>query len=298
MADASAIRFGELQQDINRLESNSETQRKYIGQELHRVELQTQSAVDQAQQQIDSLRQQTADMHTSLGAMNHHSETLTEGLKKMMTSFSNLRFDLPNTFDNWMRVRTEQQLAGGETVSSSDLCQGGWSSSAGQMPIPYAPTVLPLHRAPSSSSAPDASCSQPSLHPPSRSSTDSPTDLYHQFMVNQESEAMMDLQKDLDQDGKSGDKGMDMDVDGEQRVGSELWEGTGDAAEQEEQEQLAGEEEPVQREYSQREQEQAEEQQVAQQAEGQVEQEPRAQPVSAEQALAEQGSAEQVSARP
>ena len=274
MAQASAIRFGEIQQDIDRLDSNSETQRKYIGQELQRVELRTQSAVDQAQQQIDSLRQQTTNMHTSLGAIHHHSETLTEGLKTMMTSFSNLRFELPNTFDSWMRVRTEQAGADNGTVSVSDLHQAPWSSIAGGLPVPSVPPLLPLHRSPSAVSAPppvnpsapsavsapspvtpsapntEPSCSEPSLHPSSRSPTHSPTDLYHQFMVQEDSDALMDLRKDLDED-KSG---MEMEVDGEGEDASEQWEGTGGVAEpepSEQQEQLAQEVELLQEESSQ-----------------------------------------------
>ena len=152
MEDAAALRFGEIQQDINRLESNSETQRKYIGQELERVKLRTQTAVDHAQQQIDSLRQQTTDMHSSLTAIHHQSQTLTDGLKTMMNSFSNLRFDLLNAFNDWMRVRMGE--AGTGTVSGSDLRQGPWSLTAEQKHIPLLPPLLPLHHAPPAVTAP------------------------------------------------------------------------------------------------------------------------------------------------
>ena len=249
MAEASAIRFGKMQQDIDRLQSNSETQRKYIGQ----VELRMQSAVDQAQQQIDSLRQQTSDMHTSLGAIHQHLEVLTEGLKTMINRFSNLQFDLSNTFDNWMRVRMAQEGAGSGTVSGADLHQGAWSSTAGQTPIPSVPSLMPLHRTPSAPSPVTPSApttgpsSEPSLRPPSRSPTHSPTDLYQQFMVKQKSDAILDLRKDLD-----GDEGGDMDVDG-----------AGEASE--EQERLA------QMEEQERISQQMSEEQVSQQEQGQPE---------------------------
>ena len=72
MEKATTIRFDELSHDVARLQSNSETQKKVLAQELARIEEQTESAVQRTQTQIDSLRQQTADMHWSLTARDCH----------------------------------------------------------------------------------------------------------------------------------------------------------------------------------------------------------------------------------
>jgi len=127
MNQATAIRFGEVQQDLNRLESNGNTQRKYFGQEMAQIELQTQLAMDRAQVQIDNLRQQTSDIHSLVSSIHTHSAALTDGLRAMMQSFRDLRFDMPNAFDNWMRMRAEGGRNG--TVSAMELHHQPWATS-------------------------------------------------------------------------------------------------------------------------------------------------------------------------
>ena len=63
-----AIHFKEVQQDLNHLDSNMDNQKKVIGQELARVGEQVEMVLQRtkwAQTQINSLRQQTSDMHIS-----------------------------------------------------------------------------------------------------------------------------------------------------------------------------------------------------------------------------------------
>ena len=138
LEEATTRRFRDLHQDIDRLHSNSETQKKYIGQEVMRLETQSQSAAERTQAQIDSLRQQTSDMHTSLSSIHEHSGLLTQGLQNMMDRFQDLRFDLPHAFDDWLRVREER---GSGTVSGAEL-QPRFSGR--NTPLPSLPTLGPL----------------------------------------------------------------------------------------------------------------------------------------------------------
>jgi len=227
MEKATACRFDEITQDLGRLQSNSETQKKVMAQELARIEVETHSAVDRAQTQIDSLRQQTSDMHTSLTAIHEHSSTLTATLKNMMQSFTDMRFELPNTIDNcidnWMRVK-----AGGQngTVSAAELQP--WKSSTSLLPLSLPPPLQvspppPAPTTPTNAVAPETNTS--STHPPLRtpapnpaSAPHSPNDSYQGFMAPymQHSEAMRDLNDNLDNGGTGGmevDEG-DLNVDG------------------------------------------------------------------------------------
>jgi hypothetical protein len=223
MEEVTAVRFREIQQDVERLDSNSETQKKFMAQELLRIEGQTQSAVDRTQSQIDSLRQQTTDMHTSLSSIHHHSETLTDGLKTMMESFQDLRFDLPNAFDNWMKVR-EGRVTG--TVTGSELQP--WNARR-HTPLPNLPPLVVTppppptsvafqQEAPTSNTAVTESLTH-SVAPNSATAPDSPNDPYQAFIqpdLQGQSDAMLDLQANLDHGDEQrmdvGPEGMELGV--------------------------------------------------------------------------------------
>ena len=222
MEKATTIRFDELSHDVARLQSNSETQKKVLAQELARIEEQTESAVQRTQTQIDSLRQQTTDMHSSLTAIHTHSATLTDSLKMMMQNFQDLRFDLPNTFEEWMTMREARKNG---TVSSAELQHEAWNP--GSLPsLPSVPPLLPLHvtlpppaplsppnsvapapNAGSTESPPDAIAANPASAPTSSN------DLYTGFMgsyMPEPSDAMRDLNHKLD-NSAAGDTDMDRD---------------------------------------------------------------------------------------
>jgi hypothetical protein len=215
MEKATTIRFDEVAHEMERLQSNSETQKKVLAQELGRIEVQTQSAVDRAQTQIDSLRQQTTDMHTSLAAIHEHSTTLTASLKNMMQSFKDLRFELPNAFDHWMTVK-----AGGQngTVSGAELQP--WNSSMSLPPVSLPPPLQvrlppPAPSPPANTIAPETNTG--SIESPHRTPApntagppNSPNDSYQGFMAPymEHSDAMRDLNHNLDNGGTG-----DMDVD-------------------------------------------------------------------------------------
>lgn len=216
----TAIRFKEVQHDLDRLDSNAETQKKIVGQELARVGEQAETALQRsewAQMQIDSLRQQTSNMHTSLTSIHEHSATLTQGLQRMMESFRDLRFDVPNMVDNWMKVKLGEEGAGTGTVSGSQLHYG--SADMAQQTLPQLPPMVGGSSAlvgPSGSA--NADNTSPTSHtPPPHTLIEptSPTDLFGGFVVpdsNMQSEAMLDLENGLE----NGDMDVDGDGDGEQ----------------------------------------------------------------------------------
>jgi hypothetical protein len=142
---AAALRFREVTQSVDRLESNIDTQKKFFGQELARVELKVKSVADKTegvQDQVNSLRTQTQNMHDSLLVMQKHSEELTSGLTKVISGFKHLRFDVTNAVDDWLRIRFGQDGAGQTTVSAADL-HGG--SGMGHIPHPpHPPSLQPL----------------------------------------------------------------------------------------------------------------------------------------------------------
>ena len=128
LTQATAVSLQEVRGDILRVGSNQDTQRKHYERSLARVEEVAQSALERTtglQDQIESVRQQTRDMHHTLGNINNQSCTVTEGLKDMMREFKDLRFELPNKFDNWLSLRLGGMAS---TISGEDLHQSRWSS--------------------------------------------------------------------------------------------------------------------------------------------------------------------------
>jgi hypothetical protein len=126
LTQATSVSLQDVRGDILRVGSNQDTQRKHYERSLARVEEVAQSALERTsglQDQIDSVRQQTRDMHQTLGAIHNHSNTLTDGLKEMMQEFKELRFELPNKFDNWLTVRLGGMTS---TISGEDLQQSQW----------------------------------------------------------------------------------------------------------------------------------------------------------------------------
>jgi hypothetical protein len=183
---AAALRFREVTQSVDRLESNVDTQKKFFGQELARVELKVESVADKTegvQDQVNSLRTQTQDMHDSLLVMQKHSEELTSGLTKVISGFKHLRFDVTNAVDDWLRIRFGQDGAGQTTVSAADL-HGG--SGMGHIPHPpHPPSLQPLQEfsaGPGNQGQPlpeAVDSIQPQEHaPPTNDQHESATELY------------------------------------------------------------------------------------------------------------------------
>ena len=108
----------ELQQDVDRVDGNAQTHRKYFAQEISRIETQVSEASSNQQQQLDDLRHQTQTIHDSFAVMQRHTHELTDGLRMMMERFQNIQFDIPNALDDWLRLWTNDQA---ETVTSEEL---------------------------------------------------------------------------------------------------------------------------------------------------------------------------------
>lgn len=100
MESANHVQMDELKQEVNRLDSNAQSQKRFFGQQISVVEERSQSAFDRTnalQQQVDELHQQLSDMHKSLSAMHSHSTELNKGLGMVMEKFQQLSFDLPHS---------------------------------------------------------------------------------------------------------------------------------------------------------------------------------------------------------
>ena len=189
MEDATTITIQELRQDIDRIDSNLETQKKFFGQQLARVGDQAQSALDLTgglQEQMDGVRQQASEMHKSLGAIHEHSCELTKGLGKMMEKFERLSFDLPNILDHWMNIRETAPT----TVTGAQLHQGAVQFKL--PPLPSIPELVQLlqshlHDLHQQTHGPDNP--PPPLPkeapPPLESPEDSPSKLFSRFFYSQ-----------------------------------------------------------------------------------------------------------------
>ena len=69
LEDVTSLGYGEITQQISRLDLNAEMQKKWVGQRLELVEEHARTADERMsgfQSQIDSVRQQTQDLHQSL----------------------------------------------------------------------------------------------------------------------------------------------------------------------------------------------------------------------------------------
>ena len=132
----------EMRTDIGRIDSNQETQKKYFHQQLLRVEGLAQTAVDRTtgiQEQLDSVRQQTRDLHESLMSMNKHSQVLTKGLTEMIHGFKDLRFHMPTMFDDWLAVK----LGGNASTINSRDANHAWNTPCLPLVLPTRPTSEP-----------------------------------------------------------------------------------------------------------------------------------------------------------
>src|ERR1700689_871352 len=263
MEEAISCAFRDLHHDLERLESNGETQKKFVAQELAQIEEQTQEAEQRAQSQIDSLCQQTSDLHSSLTSIHRHSAMLRDSLKTMMEKFKELQFDLPNAFDSWLRVRENREsgtMTGAELQRQS-LPQTGLSPLSLPFPPPAAPP--PPTPAPSNPFAPDthtrgATHSDFSLRL-SGSTANSPSDAFQGFMyLDEPSDALRTLTFNMDEVEE------DMEVDEEDREGESTPGASGTVTpqdsrvgteEEEQEEQQEGEEEEQKQQEKENEQE-------------------------------------------
>jgi chromosome segregation ATPase len=138
LEDVTSLRYGEITQQISRLDSNAETQKKWVGQRLELVEEHARTADERMsgfQSQIDSVRQQTQDLHQSLLAVHDHSQQLTSGLSTVIDKFKNLCFDLPAILDDWSRMNNENRE--GRVVTTDQLHIPG---------MPHVPSLPRLSR--------------------------------------------------------------------------------------------------------------------------------------------------------
>ena len=115
---ATAASLEEVRQDVDRVHSDVRTHQKYFVQELSRLEERSKERSENLQQQLDSVRDQTRSISDSAVALQKNAQDLTESLRLITGSFQNLRFDIPNILDDWLRLRTGEQS---DTVTGEQL---------------------------------------------------------------------------------------------------------------------------------------------------------------------------------
>ncbi len=193
VVDATRVTLQEVRGDIARLDSNQATQKKYILKQLVDVEELAKTALEKTagvQEQVDSVRQQTRDMHQSLTSMHRHSELLTTGLQQAIERMRDLHFEMPTQFDDWLKIRLGSDGGYPSTVATDALeIQHQFN-----IPIPAAPPIPPL---PSTQSVPrpvDAASAPDDNSQSSSGSRTSSVDLYRQFMHGSSQEEPSDLE--------------------------------------------------------------------------------------------------------
>ena len=191
----TSLRYGEITQQISRLDSNAETQKKWVGQRLELVEEHARTADERMsgfQSQIDSVRQQTQDLHQSLLAVHDHSQQLTSGLSTVIDKFKNLRFDLPAILDDWSRMNNENRE--GRVVTTDQLHIPGMPHVPSLPRLsrslePLQPLLLPIRQP------------TPPLQSQSSSDPDSPSKFIARYILSQpatETEALQDIGREYD----------------------------------------------------------------------------------------------------
>ena len=212
----------EIRGEVSRVVSDQDVQKKYLLKEISRVEGIAQSALENSsgvQQQVDSMAQQTRDIHDSLTAMNRHSTELTSSLKSMMEGFKNLNFELPNKFDSWLKVRIGNEGPFPSTISGEAL------RMPPTHPIPLTPPLIlanvPTPPAPAtnvlgqSRSEVDAEGETSSTRPASpATSRPSSASLYQQYLNNHSSQEdlVADMGATSEDATKVGVEGMESDT--------------------------------------------------------------------------------------
>jgi hypothetical protein len=213
---ATARAMQEDQQDITRLESNADTQKKHFDQRLEAVNEVAKSAeekVNGTQNQIDSVRQQTEYLHNSLVAAQKHTDKLTSGLSNVMERFNRMNFDLPNAFDDWVRVRLGGDGTGPTTVSGADLHRSRWSANGEQLQPPLVPPIplpIPSFSGTSSVSQPAAEEENPPTPPgaTSQSQSDtSPSKFFADYLHADQGQALGDLESELERQNRRSSSG-------------------------------------------------------------------------------------------
>lgn len=190
MEDATALRIQEINRELERLDSNAETQKKYFIQVISRVEDKADTALERTtglQDQINNVCKQTQSIH-------EHSSALTKGIGSLIEGFDQMRFNLPDIFDNMLKMR----LGSTELVTGEQL----------HRPAPFFSSIPPLPPMPPLSSTnnngngmtgggrPDS----PEDRPPTSQSSSiqvSPSKFFSQY-IRDPNDGLADLQNQLD----------------------------------------------------------------------------------------------------
>ena len=122
--NATMERFSVIDQNVTRLDSNIDTQKKYFGQELKTTQMTAEAALNQGSANRDSI-----------SAILEYTGQNNQFMSGLMDRLANLRFDLPNMLDQWANTRYGEN-AGPSTVTASQLHHGGFQSATPNVPIP------------------------------------------------------------------------------------------------------------------------------------------------------------------
>jgi hypothetical protein len=199
----------EIRTDVGRVDSNQETQAKFFKQQLERVEGVANAALDRTtglQEQVNSVRQQTHDLHESLSGMNRHQEALTTGLTGTMERLQGFQFQIPTLFDDWLKVQT----GGYPLTINSRQVEHPWIA-------PHVPPAPALNLGPIQDSIPSQAGAGPAGHETeqgtsSSSSGPSAGTLFRQYMVSSQENLPLQSRTDGEDDPSSGDAGMEATV--------------------------------------------------------------------------------------
>ena len=208
LARATAVRMEEIKSDVGRVDSNQETKAKYFKQQLERVEGVANAALERTtglQDQVNSVRQQTHDLHESLSVMNRHQEVLTTGLTGTIQGLQGFQFQIPTLFDDWLKVKT----GGYPLTINSQQIEHPWIA-------PYVPPA-PAHLGPIQDAIPTQSGAGPAGHDmeqgtSSSSSGPSAGTLFRQFMVSSQENLPLQNKSDGEDEPSTGDAGMEATV--------------------------------------------------------------------------------------
>ena len=121
---ATMERFTVIDQNMDRLDSNMDTQKQFFTQELKTTQMTAQTAFDQS-----------SENRQSINTILTYSGQSAQFMSTLLDRLDNLRFDLPGTLDRWANRRFAEQ-SGPSTVDASQLHHQRFQSSAPHIPIP------------------------------------------------------------------------------------------------------------------------------------------------------------------
>ena len=160
LQQATLERLSNVEQTVDRLDSNIDTQRKYFSKEIGKAQMAAEIAFNQS-----------AENRQSINAISEYSGRSAEFMNSLMDRLTNLRFELPNALDQWATMRFGHQ-EGPSTVTASQLHHPPIASSANHIPAPR--LQLPIINFPGEPQQQSTTDQQSTIDPGPQSTQSSP----------------------------------------------------------------------------------------------------------------------------